>query len=76
MFDGIIDKYDFQSKKEMYMIEFVALCSQMMDRQISYPNTETEISDFTKKVLEKSSNITDRFNEDRRKVLRNRSIAL
>lgn len=68
MYDGLLDEESFQSKKEMYMIEFVALCSQMMDRNIVFPTGETEISDFTRKVLERSSRVNDRFNSNRRKT--------
>ena len=68
MYDGLLDEASFKSKKEMYMIEFVALCSQMMDRNIVFTTIKTEISDFTRKILERSSNINNKFNLNRRKT--------
>ena len=52
------------------MLEFVALCNQMIDRDIIYPTTEEEISDFTQDILIEASEVTNEYKDDNNKSLK------
>ena len=70
MFEDVHKKDDFNAKKKMYMLEFVALCNQMIDRDIIYPTTEEEISDFTQDILIEASEVTNEYKDDNNKSLK------
>lgn len=64
MFEGFLtDKEVFEAKKKMMVLEFTALCSQMVDRKISFPVTEKPISDFTNELLTEASKLTNEYKE-------------
>jgi hypothetical protein len=61
MFDGIMDDVSFETKKKMVELEFAAISVILLRRGIIIPPNTMDYSDFTEKIIENASRLTDEY---------------
>lgn len=61
MFDGIMDELSFQSRKEMFKIEFAAASEMMIKHGFIIAVPLVDYSDFTEKIIGDAYNISEDF---------------
>ncbi len=64
MFEGLIKEDLLEAKKIKTQLEFAALCLQMEERNIKYPVSSIEMSDYTKDLMTKAANLVRSFQTD------------
>lgn len=67
MYEDILDKESFESRKKMLEIEFAAVASILTKRNILIPPNAMDYSDFTENVIIKSSELLDKYNNKKEK---------
>lgn len=75
IFDGEIISNSFDAKKKLLELEFATICLLLKGRDIIIPAINDNISDFTIKILEKASYLSDEYidklNKDKiKKIIR------
>ena len=64
MFEGLIKEDLLEAKKIKTQLEFAALCLQMEDRNIQYPVSAVEMSDYTRDLMLKASQVAKEFQKE------------
>ena len=61
-FDSFLDNDElFEARKKFVVLQFMAICSQMMDNDICFPIIENQSSDFTIEIIKEASFLSDNY---------------
>ena len=61
-FDSFLDSDElFEARKKFVVLQFIAICSQMMDNDIHFPVMENKSSDFTIDIIREAAFLTENY---------------